>query len=106
MEVWHGQQLTTTLFQPGFYISAVTLGAVAIAAGVIGVPLVATAVTLVEVTSELIGATGDQGPDDASMTLGHGGSVGIQIILAVSAQNVGDLQHRTWRPFRGDRSVH
>jgi hypothetical protein len=43
------------------------------------------------------GAAGDQGPDDASMAPGNGGSVRIQISLAVSAQDVGDLQHGTGR---------
>jgi hypothetical protein len=105
VEVGYGEQLLRTLCQPDFEVLSMTLGAVAIAARVIGVALVATAVTLVEVTAELSGATGDQSPDHALMPLGHGGSMRIQIGRPVSAQDVGDLQHRAGECVTDDRSV-
>ena len=67
VEVGSGKQFGVALPQPGLHVVAVAFGAVTIAAGVIGVLLVATVVTRVEVTPELSSATGDQGLDDTSM---------------------------------------
>jgi len=105
VEVGHGEQFAAALFQPIFRVLAVTLGTVAIATGMIGVLPVAAAITLVAVTAELGSATGDQGLDGTLMPPWDGGSMGIQIRLAIAAQNVGDLQHGTRHRSKDDRSV-
>ncbi len=70
-----------------------TLGATAIAAGVIGKDLVATPITRKDVASQLRRTALEHVSKGAEMAWQHALAIRLEILVAVSAQNVRYFQH-------------
>src|SRR5262249_18618771 len=93
VKVGTGQHLELAGLEPALGIIGMTLGAAAIAAAVVGENLLGAVIALPEVSSQRCGATGQNVGDGAAMRWQQSRTMGRQVGVRETAEDVGDLDH-------------
>jgi len=94
MVVRDGKDFGAACLAPDGLLEVMTLGAVAIAAGVVGDDLVAALVAAVHVPAQGGGAAQLDGAHRPPLFDGHRGTVYLPIALAVFTKDIGHFQRR------------
>jgi hypothetical protein len=93
VEIRRLQQFLTALLEPEFRLFSLTFGTAPILAGVVGVPLVSTAVAGIDVSTHGRGTTMENVVESAAMTGQHLLTKPLQVRITVAAKDVRDFQH-------------
>jgi len=93
MEVRDIQEFPAPFGQPTFCLVALSLGAVAVLARMIGVLPMSAAVTAVDLTTEDGSATVTEIVQGPSMAVEHRRAILLQVRIASATQHVRDFQH-------------
>lgn len=94
MKILTGQQLGSPLFQPLGARQRLTLWAMSIGTGVVGIAFVPTSITSLQMTSNCGGATGFDGAQRPLLRGGQRGSMRLAKLVAVCTHDVRDFQCR------------
>src|ERR1700736_265324 len=78
VEVFHGQELRRPLIKPLSAGGRLALGAMAVAARIVGDPAVAASVTLLDMPAQLRGAAASHMPEDTPLVRGEGISIPME----------------------------
>src|SRR5215471_2538297 len=94
MKIFAGQEFSLTLFQPLGSRQRLTLGAMAIRTGVVGISFMAALITSFQVTAESHCATQLDRAQHPLLPCGQRGSMRLAKLVAVGAHDIGDFQGR------------
>ena len=95
MEIRSGEQFCHARLEPLGSSQGLTFGAVAVAAGVVRNPLLATLVALIHMTPQSGGSADLDGAHGTMLLARHGSAVGFPVLRAAFPKDIGHFQ---WRP--------
>jgi hypothetical protein len=89
-----GEKLCHARLQPFGSSQGLAFGTVAVAAGVVRVPLMAAAVALIQMTAQSGSSTDLDGAHGTTLIARHGSAVGLPVVRAALAEDIGHFQLR------------